>query len=206
MRGGVGKCVGCGGGKGRCKERWGEWGDVGKYVGAPHPNTLHYTSPIPLPTSLPLTPTHFLTHPTHFPIPHTSFLTHPHILTHFPTPPPTPLPTAPLTSPYTPTHFPTHPMHSPPQFGLCGEVTMWRCCHNKFNQTVKKPDKIFFDNREFKVLFWCRQCKFSMYESVAKLLWRSYWQPNAPYTTHNITHHYTATWSTVCCAINIIKS
>ena len=34
---------------------------------------------------------------------------------------------------------------------------------------MEKPDKIFYDNREFKVLFRCRQCKFSMYESVAKL-------------------------------------
>ena len=34
---------------------------------------------------------------------------------------------------------------------------------------MEKSDKIFYDNREFKVLFWCRQCKFSMYKSVAKL-------------------------------------
>ena len=34
---------------------------------------------------------------------------------------------------------------------------------------MEKPDSIFYDNREFKVLFRCRQCKFSMYESVAKL-------------------------------------
>ena len=39
---------------------------------------------------------------------------------------------------------------------------------------MKKSNNIFHDNREFKVLFWCRQCKFSMYESVAKLLWQSY--------------------------------
>ena len=30
------------------------------------------------------------------------------------------------------------------------------------------PDKIFY-NWEFKALFQCRQCKFSMYKSVAKL-------------------------------------
>ena len=34
---------------------------------------------------------------------------------------------------------------------------------------LKKPNKIFYDNQEFKVLFWCRQCNFLMYESVAKL-------------------------------------
>ena len=34
---------------------------------------------------------------------------------------------------------------------------------------MEKPDKSFYDNREFKVLFRCRQCKFSMHESVAKL-------------------------------------
>ena len=49
---------------------------------------------------------------------------------------------------------------------------------------MEKPDEIFYDNREFKVLFRCRQCKFSMYESVAKLprgevtIWQSYWQPS----------------------------
>ena len=48
------------------------------------PHTLSHTSP--LPTQLSLPPTHFTT------------------------PPPIPLPTAPLTSPYIPTHF---PMHSP---------------------------------------------------------------------------------------------
>ena len=45
---------------------------------------------------------------------------------------------------------------------------------------MEKPNKIFYDNREFKVLFRCRQCKFSMYESVAKLpcgeiiMWRNH--------------------------------
>ena len=34
---------------------------------------------------------------------------------------------------------------------------------------MEKLDKIFYYNWEFKVLFRCRQCKFSMYESVAKL-------------------------------------
>ena len=87
---------------------------------SPHPSpSLQHTSP--------LTPYTF-PHPSpHFSTLHTSFLTHPLTPTHFPTPPPTPpipLPTA----PYNPTHFPTHPMHSPtsspPQFGLCGKVTM----------------------------------------------------------------------------------
>ena len=102
---------------------------MGKFVGAPHPNTFSYTSPISLPTSFPHTPTHSLSpytlpHPSpltpytlpHFSTPLTSFLISPHTPKHFPTPPPTlpiSIPTAPLTSPYTPTHFPTHPMHSP---------------------------------------------------------------------------------------------
>ena len=148
-----------------------------KSVLGPHTST-HFPTSSPLPSShpfftrqhtSPLTPYTF-PHP-----PHTSFLTSPHTPTYFPTYPPTPpisLPTAPLTSPYTPTHFLIHPMHSPtplsphltPQFRLCGEVT----------KQLEKPDKIFYGNREFKVLFWCRQCKFLMYESVAKLLWRSY--------------------------------
>ena len=116
----------------------------------------------------PLTPyTSLLIHP------HTSFLTHPHTPTHFPTPPPhlfphlppTPQPTSSLT----PCTLPHLSPHLPPQFGLCGKVTMRRCYLHKLNWTVEKPDKNFYNNQEFKVLFWCRQCKFSMYESVAKL-------------------------------------
>ena len=160
---GVGKCVGVWGRKARCGKRYerrcrkacwgvgevredvrkGEVGDVGKCetkcVGAPHSNTLPYISPIPLPTSLPLTLTHFptplpaLLHSPHI-FPYSS--THPNTLPYtVHLPPHHPylfsLPTASLTSPYTPTHFPTHPMHSPthlptssPQFGLCGKLTL----------------------------------------------------------------------------------
>ena len=34
---------------------------------------------------------------------------------------------------------------------------------------MENPDKFFYGNREFKVLFRGSQCKFSMYENVAKL-------------------------------------
>ena len=87
----------------------GEGGDVGRCVRDPHPNTLPYTSPIPLPTSLPLTSTHFPTHPIHFPTPlpthlslliptpqHTS-LHLPYLFPQLPPPPPTPQHTSPLT-------------------------------------------------------------------------------------------------------------
>ena len=32
--------LGCGEGKGKCRERCGEEGDVGKCVGVPHPDTF----------------------------------------------------------------------------------------------------------------------------------------------------------------------
>ena len=79
---------------------------MGKCVGAPHPNTLPYISPMP---------THFPTHAIHFPTPlptHLSLLIPtpqhtspqlPYLFPQLPSPPPT----------YTLTHFPTHPMHSP---------------------------------------------------------------------------------------------
>ena len=130
-----------------------------KCVGASHLNTFPYISPITLPTSFPHSP-HTLSHtlPTLLHSPHIfSYL--PHTPTHFPTSPSTPpisLPTAPLTSPYTPTHFLIHPMHSPTPLSP--------------HLTSQFRLKIFYGNREFKVLFRCRQCKFSMYESVAKLL------------------------------------
>ena len=85
---------------------------MGKCVRAPHPNTLPYTSPIPLPTSLPLTSTHFPTHPIHFPTPLPTLLHSPHI---FPYSSPHPN-TLPYTSPHTPhisfrssPHLPLHP-------------------------------------------------------------------------------------------------
>ena len=135
----------------------------------PTPSTFPYTSPIPLPTSFPHTPTHFLSpytfpHPyplipytlPHFSTPHTSFLTSPHTPTHFPTPP-IPLPTATLTSHYTPTHFPTHPMHSPHIFPHsfdyvaklpCDDVTL-------INLTGlwKSPIKFFTTTGYFKFCF-----------------------------------------------------
>ena len=149
-----------------------------KCVGAPHPNTLPYTSPIPLPTSFPHTPTHFPTHPIHSPAPlphfftpHTSFVTSQHTSLH--------LPPHTHTTFHSSPHLPLHPntltptpqalFHtSPHSFDYEAKLP----CDdylNKFNWTVEKPDKIFYDNRGFKVLFWCGQCKFSMYDSVAKL-------------------------------------
>ena len=137
-------------------------------------NHFPTSSPLPSPHSFPtrlhtspLTPYTFPHPPDTSPLPtHLSLPPPHHISLHLP-PHPISLPTAPLTSPYTPTHFLIHPMHSPtplsphltPQFRLCGEVT----------KQLEKPDQIFYGNREFKVLFRCRQCKFLMYESVAKL-------------------------------------
>ena len=85
----------------------GEGGDVGmcgrKCVGAPHPHTLPYTSPIPLPTrqhTSPLTP-YSLPHPfPHFSTPHTSFLTFQHTSLHL-------LHTT-HTSSHSSPHFPLH--------------------------------------------------------------------------------------------------
>ena len=96
---------------------------------APQPNTLPYTSPIPLSTSL--TPTHFPTHPIHFPIPLPTL--------------PIPLPTAPLTSPYTPTHFPTHPMHSPHSFNYVAKLPCDDVIGTLINLTGlwKSPIKFF---------------------------------------------------------------
>ena len=150
---------------------------------SPHANTLphsphtlspHFSTPHLSFLTSPHTPTHFPTHPIHSP----TLLHSPHIFPYLPphpntlpcTSPHKPLPTAPFTSRYTPTHFPTHLMHlppNPPQFRVCGEVTP--CDDVTLTNLTEKPDKIFYDNREFKVLFRCRQCKFSMYESVAKL-------------------------------------
>ena len=156
---------------------------------APHLNTLHYTFPIPLPTSLPLTPSHFPTHPIHFPTlfySHTSFLTHFHTPTHFPTPPPTPLPTAPFTSPYTPTHFPTHSMHSPtplptssPQFGLCGKLPSDDVALINLTGLWKSPIKFFTTTGNLKSCFGVSNANFRCMKvwrsyHVAKLLWRSY--------------------------------
>ena len=154
----------------------GEGGDVGRCVRDPHPNTLPYTSPIPLPTSLPLTSTHFPTHPIHFPTPLPTLLHSPHIFP-YSSPHPNTLPYTFHISFRSSPHLPLHPNtlpHSPHAFSPTVWI-MWQSYHvtmlylNKFNWTVEKPDKIFYHNREFKVLFRCRQCKFSMYDSVAKL-------------------------------------
>ena len=126
-----------------------------------------------------------------------SFLTSPHIFPHLPPPqytsplslshfytPPTPLPTFFLTSPHsTPTHFPTPP-HSPqtlshiylhtyphlsPTSSFHENVAKLPCDDVTLINLLEKRDKIFYDNREFKALFLCRQYKISMYENVAKL-------------------------------------
>ena len=160
VRGDVGK----GGGGRRCGEAC--WGSTHKHT------SLH------LPHSSPHMPTHFPTHPIHSPTPLPTLLHSPHVFPYLPphpntlpcTSPHTPLPTAPFTSRYIPTHFPTHLMHlpsNPPQFRVCGEVTP--CDDVTLTNLTEKLDKIFYDNWEFKVLFWCRQCKFSTYESVVKL-------------------------------------
>ena len=125
-------------GKGEGREMWGI-----KSVLGPHTST-HFPTSSPLPSPHPF--------PTANTLPHS-----PHTLSHtLPTHLSLSPPTAPLTSPYTPTHFFIHPMHSPtplsphftPQFRLCGEVT----------ELLEKPNKIFYGNREFKVLFRCMQC------------------------------------------------
>ena len=142
------------------------------------------------------TPQHISLHLPHYPPhnlpPHANTLPHsPHTLSHtlptllhsphiFPYLPPHPN-TFPYISPHTP-HISSHsspdlPLHpntlpySPHALSHTSLPTsyptvsiMWRSY-----QVTRKADKIFNGNREFKVLFPCRQCKFSMYESVAKL-------------------------------------
>ena len=159
---------------------------MGKCVGAPHPNTFPYTSSIPLPTSFPHTPTHFLSpytfsHPyplspftlPHFSTSHTSFLNLPPHPNTFPTP----LPIAPLTSPYTPTHFPTNPMHSPHSFDYVGKLPCDHVNPNKFNW--KSPIKFFTTTGNLKSCFGVANVNFRCMKvwrsyHVAKLLWRSH--------------------------------
>ena len=149
---------------GRCGELKVCWGPTPQHISlhlphypphilSPHANTLPH-SPHTLSHTLPtLHSSHIFPylppHPNTFPYisPHT-----PHISSHSSSD----LPLHPNTLPYSP-----HALspHLTPQFRLCGEVTKY----------PKKPDKIFYGNREFKVLFWCRRCKFSMCESVVKL-------------------------------------
>ena len=107
--------LGCGGRKGRCGRRYerrcrkvcwgvgevrgdvgkGEGGDVGKCVGAPHPNTFYYSFPIPLPTSFHHTPTQFPTHSIHSSTPLPTLLHSQYIF------------------PFLPTHFPIPTLHPP---------------------------------------------------------------------------------------------
>ena len=150
--------LGCGGGE----------GDVGKCGrkchGAPQPSTLPYTSPIPLPTSL--TPTHFPTHTIHFPHPSPHFPPHsPYLFPQLPSPPPTPQHTSPV---------PTHPMHSPHSFNNVAKLPRDDVIGTLINLTGlwKSSIKFFTTIGKLKPCFpfQCRQCKFSMYESVAKLL------------------------------------
>ena len=90
-----------------------------------------------------------LTFPYISPTPHHTFL---HFLSYF-FPHPFFLPPHPNTFSYYP-HISLH------------LLKVWRSYH-----VTKLPcgEINFYGNREFKVLFRCRQCKFSMYESVAKL-------------------------------------
>ena len=148
------------------------WGPTPKHT------SLH------LPHSSPHTPTHFLflyTFPHPFPL--TPYTPPPlslppstpqHISLHLPPHPPIPLPTATLTSSYTPTQFPTHPMHSPHIFPHSFDCDVAKLpCDNVtlINSTGlwKSPIKFFMTAGNLKSCFGCRQCKFSMYESVAKL-------------------------------------
>ena len=144
---------------------------MGKCVRAPHPNTLPYTSPIPLPTSLPLTSTHFSTHPIHFPTPlptHLSLLilTPQHTSLHLPPHPPYLFPQLPLhTSPLTPCTLP----HSFDYVAKlpCDDVTL-------INLTGlwKSPIKFFTTTGNLKSCFGVGNANFRCMK-----VWRSYWQP-----------------------------
>ena len=139
-----------------------------KCVGAPHSNTLPYTSPIPLPPSRqhtsPLTP-HTFPYPfPHFSTPHTSFLTHLNTPTHFPTqytspqtssvfpqlpsPPPTPQHTSPLT-PCTLPHLYPHLPHSLDYVAKLprDDLTL------NFTGLWKSPIKFFTTTRNLKSCF-----------------------------------------------------
>ena len=181
----------------------GEGGDVGKcgrkYVGAPHPNTLPYTSPIPLPTSFPHTPTHFPTHPIHSPAPlphfftpHTSFVTSQHTSLH--------LSPHPHTSFHSSPHLPLHPntlaptpqalFHtSPLSFNYVAKLPCDDVIGTLINLTGlwKSPIKFFTTTGDLKSCFGVGNVNsrcMTVWRSyhVAKLpcgevtMWRSYWQ------------------------------
>ena len=151
-------------------------GDVGKGEGSeemwgsvlgPHTLThLPYSSPHIL--SLHANTFSYSPHTLSHTPPHTSFPTSPYIPTHspylfpqLPSPPlhPNTLPHSPNSLSHTSPHIFPHSFNCVTK--LCDDVIL-------INLTGKAR-KIFYDNWEFKVLFRCRQCKFLMYESVAKL-------------------------------------
>ena len=156
--------LGCGG---RCGKRYerkvcggGEGGDVGKCrrkcVGAPHLNTLPYTSPIPLHANM-------LPHSPHT-LSHTSFLTHSNTL--------------PYTSPHSSPHLPLHPNTLPHIFPHsldyvaklpvpCDDVTLITLAG-----LWKSPIKFFTTTGNLKSCFGVGNVNFQCMK-----VWRSYWQP-----------------------------
>ena len=152
---------------------------MGKCVWTPHRNTLSYTSPIPLATSLPLTPTHFPTHPINFPTPLPT-LFHSPLIFPYSSPHPNTLPYTPHTSSHSSPHLPLHLNtlpHSPHIFPHsldyvaklpCDDVTL-------INLTGlwKSPIKFFKTARYLKSCFGVGNVNFRCIK-----VWRSYWQPS----------------------------
>ena len=123
----------------------------------PHANTLSHS-----PHKVSHTPPHTSPLPTYLtlliPTPQHTSLHPPHLFPQLPSPP------------STPQHIPHSPHIFPHSLDYvaklpCDDVTLIN-----LTRLWKSPIKSFKDNQEFKVLFRCRHCKFSMYESVAKLL------------------------------------
>ena len=122
--------------------------------------TPYHTS-LHLPHSSPHTPTQFPTLAIHSitPLPTLLHSLHifPYLPTHFPAPPPTPpyllpqLPSPPPTPKHTSSLTSCTLPHLPPQFRLCGEVTLRRCYLNKFNW--KSPIKFFTTTGNLKSCF-----------------------------------------------------
>ena len=162
------------------------WGSVlGPHTLTHFPTPLHILSshantlPLPIhsPTPLPTHPIHSTTllHSSHVfpylpPHPKTFPYTFPHTSSH--------------SSPDLPLHLNTLPHsshalspHLPPQFRLCGEVTMWRCHLNKFDW--KSPIKFFTTTGNLKSCFGVGNVNFrcmKVWQSYGTT-WRSYWQP-----------------------------
>ena len=168
---------------------------MGKCVRASHPNTLPYTSPIPLPTSLPLivnTLPHSPHTLSHTP-PHTSFLTHSHktpqhTSLHLPpylflqllSPPPTPQHTSPLT-PCTLPHSLDYVAKLP-----CDDVTLinltglWKSSIKFFMTTGNLKSCFGVGNANFRcMMVWRSYCG-------EVTMWRSYWQPLNKYRLNSI--------------------